>query len=311
MAIITHDGISSQGIFQEFFDYLAPKPYCTNFLGGLTIRPKALAVKHAYIQPNPITRLYWLVFDIDRAERFCFPNLSVPDANIEVVNPANNHQHLFYLIDPAVYTLRQARQAPLKLAADVDKCLTILLDADPGYGKLIAKNPLHERWVVHVWRSAPWELNKLLCFIPENLRRWKPKPSEMTGLGRNCELFEKTRHHAYSAWKRLNFARPDRLFDQVREIAGGINADFAAPLDERELLGIVRSITRWTTRHLTADGFQTWGDARRTRSIDTRRDRVEVLAAEAQALYASGKTHDQIALALGVNRSRISQLLNS
>jgi hypothetical protein len=32
MAIITHDGISSQGIFQEFFDYLALKPHCTKIL---------------------------------------------------------------------------------------------------------------------------------------------------------------------------------------------------------------------------------------------------------------------------------------
>ncbi|MDR3161898.1 MAG: replication initiation protein [Spirochaetaceae bacterium] len=41
--------------------------------------------------------------------------------------------------------LRLARRKPLKLAADVDKGLTRLLDADPGYGKLISKNPLSEK----------------------------------------------------------------------------------------------------------------------------------------------------------------------
>jgi hypothetical protein len=88
---------------------------------------------------------------------------------MEARNPENNHQHLFYMIDPAVYTLRQARRKPLELAADVDKGLTRLLDADPGYGKLISKNPLSAKWTVYIWHEKAWGLSELLDYIPDNV----------------------------------------------------------------------------------------------------------------------------------------------
>jgi hypothetical protein len=127
-------------LLEKFYNYLPPKPYCTEFLGSLKIRPKEQAAKDPYIQPNPITRAYWLVFDIDNDRPRYWPDeWHLPSPNMEARNPDNDHQHLFYMIDPAVYTLRQARRKPLELAADVDKGLTELLGADPGYGKLIAK----------------------------------------------------------------------------------------------------------------------------------------------------------------------------
>jgi hypothetical protein len=64
-------------------------------LGFLLIRPKSIAIRNAYIQPNPITRAYWLVFDIDSEwSRYWADEWDTPTPNIEIRNPANNHQHL-------------------------------------------------------------------------------------------------------------------------------------------------------------------------------------------------------------------------
>jgi hypothetical protein len=57
LPLIGEDGtLESLAMMRAFYEYLAPKPYCTNTLGCLLIRPKAIAIRNAYIQPNPITR---------------------------------------------------------------------------------------------------------------------------------------------------------------------------------------------------------------------------------------------------------------
>jgi hypothetical protein len=86
------------------------------------------------------------------------------------------------LAHAAVYTLRQARRKPLELAANVDKGFTRLLDADPGYGKLLAKNPLCEQWLRIIWHDKAWGLTELLDYISDRIRRWKPQPQETIGL---------------------------------------------------------------------------------------------------------------------------------
>jgi hypothetical protein len=235
------------GILNLFYDYLPPRPYCTESLGYLKIRPKSIAAKEAYIQPNPITRAYWLAFDIDSGQSRYWPEeWKMPTPNIEVRNPENNHQHLIYMIDPAVYTLRQARRKPLELAADVDRGLTRLLEADPGYGKLICKNPLSERWTVYVWHGRAWTLTELLDFIPENIRRWKTAGRDVSGLGRNCAVFDKARFFAYAEWKRMGFEYAGRLYDSVFSHAMNLNLAFNTPMLDRE----VRCIAKWTLPQL-------------------------------------------------------------
>jgi hypothetical protein len=177
-------------ILEQFYNYLPPRPYCTEFLEQLKIRPKAQAVKDPYIQPNPITRAYWMVFDVDSGQSRYWPDeWHVPTPNIEARNPENNHQHLFYMIDPAVYTLRQARRKPLELAADVDKGLTRLLDADPGYGKLISKNPLSKNWTVYIWHEHAWGLTELLDWIPDSIKNWRLLPL-LLPLGHRESIFK-------------------------------------------------------------------------------------------------------------------------
>jgi hypothetical protein len=269
-------------ILRSFYDALPPKPYCTDTLGFLLIRPKSIAVRNAYIQVNPITRAYWLVFDLDQSESRYWPDEPhTPLANIQVINPVNNHCHLFYLIDPAVYTLRQARRKPLELAADVDRGLTALLGADPGYGKLIAKNPLHDRWLLWVWHEKAWGLTELIDSIPRKfLEKKKAPPRETIGLGRNCMVFDTARKFAYSEWGRLKFADEGLLFERVHDFALNVNADFNVPMQPQEVKSITRSIWRWTVRHMDAAGSRAWHQAQNVKSVKVRRGRSEERAVE-------------------------------
>jgi hypothetical protein len=262
-------------ILQQFYGSLPPKPYCTDELGFLKIRPKAQAVKDAYIQPNPITRAYWMVFDIDSPQSRYWPDeWHMPTPNLEARNPENNHQHLFYMIDPAVYTLRQARRKPLELAADVDQGLTCLLEADPGYGKLIAKNPLSERWIVYIWHGLAWGLTELLEYIPERIKGQKRRSQDVIGLGRNCTVFDLAREYAYREWRRLHFRDADRLFEVVYDYGMNINQTFRVPMLAQEVRSIARSISRWTSRHMSAEGLRAWGEPGRQRSLQVRQTKA-------------------------------------
>jgi hypothetical protein len=281
LPLIGEDGtLESLAIMRAFYEYLAPKPYCTDTLGWLLIRPKAIAIRNAYIQPNPITRAYWLVFDIDSEQSRYWSDEDIPMPNIEVRNPENNHQHLFYQIDPAVYTLRQARRKPLELAADVDRGLTALLGADPGYGKLIAKNPFHRRWTVYVWHEKAWSLTELIDCIPDHLLKQKQPRRATIGLGRNCAVFDVARSFAYSEWRRLKFDDSVRLFECVYEFSMNVNVGFDVPMLPQEVKSIARSISKWTARHLAREGFDQWGDKRRARSITVRHTKSEERAME-------------------------------
>jgi hypothetical protein len=313
LPLVGEDGcLESLEIMRAFYDYLAPKPYCTDTLGFLLIRPKSIAVRTAYIQPNPITRAYWLVFDLDDEESRYWPDWPhLPIPNIEIRNPENNHQHLYYRIDPAVYTLRQARRKPLELAADVDRGLTALLGADAGYGKLLAKNPFSRRWTVYVWHEKAWTLTELLDWIPDRFLKRKPARRETIGLGRNCAVFDTARTFAYSEWRRLKFDDPVRLFERVYEFSLNVNADFTVPMLPQEVKSIARSIAKWTARHMTQAGLNEWGNERRERSISVRHTKSAERAAEAKALYAGGKTQKQIAAIMDISDSQVYRFLKS
>ena len=301
-------------ILDYFFDCLPSKPYCTDNLGVLNIRPKASACNYAYIQCNPISRCYWMIFDIDDSDyRNWIYEHSLPMPNIEIFNPVNGHQHLFYAIDPAIYTLRQARRKPLELAADVDRGLTVLLGADPGYGKLIAKNPLSTRWFGHIWHEHLWGLKELLAYIPRTILSRKRRAKEEVGLGRNCMTFEKARHFAYSEWRRLGFADYDRLFANVYSMALDFNTNFNPPMQSQEVKSIARSVSKWTARNHTAAEFVRWcsrqGVVGNLKSQKVRKLKSDERAAEAKALYASGKTQKQIAAMLGISERQIIRLI--
>jgi hypothetical protein len=252
-----------------------------------------------------------MIFDIDSGESCYWPDeWHIPTPNMEARNPANNHQHVFYMIDPAVYTLRQARRKPLELAADVDKGLTRLLNADSGYGKLISKNPLSDRWTVYIWHEKAWGLIELLDYIPDTIKSWKPKPKEVIGLGRNCTVFDEARIYAYAEWKRLKFDDQSRLMEAVFNFSMNINLSFNIPMLDKEVSCIARSISKWTARHMTAAGLREWHREQNRKSVIVRRARADSRAEELKIYYDShpGISRKELAGIFDVSEKTIQRL---
>jgi hypothetical protein len=266
LPLIGEDGrLESLEIMQSFYEYLASKPYCTDTLGFLLIRPKPIAIRNAYIQPNPITRAYWLVFD--------------------GVHPT----------------------------ADVDEGLTALLGADHGYGKLLAKNPFSSRWTVYIWHERAWGLTELLDRIPDRIKKRKAPVRETIGLGCNCAVFDAARVFAYSEWRRLKFADYERLFERVYEYAMNVNVDFTVPMLPKEVQCIVRSVSKWTARHMDKAGDRAWHQRQNAKSVKVRRGRSEERAIEIKLFKEQHPemSNRQIATIFEVNRSTIDRALRS
>jgi hypothetical protein len=310
-----YENVVNDEFLQLFFERLSPKPYCTDTLQtGLQIRPKATAATKVYVQPNPIHCVYWVVLDLDYAvEKYWYDEFPTPNLSIE--NIANGHQHIMYLLENPVYKLRQARQKPLALLADVERGLSIEFRADTNYGGLISKNPLHPQWLVHVWHTNPYTLGDLLVNVPQELRRRKnTKPKEEIGVGRNCALFDHTRKYAYNQAHKVRYDYQN-LYDKVLVCATEFNADFSPPLQDREVRCTTRSICRWTVRHMDGTGFSqvqsVRGKAGNRKSQIIHTARSQARAEEAKALYAEGKTQQQIGLMLGISERWVRQLLKS
>lgn len=258
-----------------FADTLPHKPYCTDTLGTLLIRPAMDAIKRRYIQPNGPNDLRWLVYDVDRPTAYYdWYDLRAPTPNIVVRNRENGHAHLLYGLEVPVYKQPSAQIKPLRYAAAIDVALTEKLQADPGYAGLICKNPVHPSWDVSVFEDESYSLGWLADNVDLSPFTDKRIHLPPVGLGRNCTLFEVTRRWAYSqrrspqGWLSVSF-----FIDAVTEYAAGYNIQTFAqnPLPWAEVKATGKSIGRWTWENMDEAGFRAWGENRRKASIRVRK----------------------------------------
>lgn len=224
------------------------RPYCTDELGaGVRIRDKATALAKRYIQVNPPATVGYLVFDIDReGGAFSWEQRNLPAPSWAAINPANGHAHLAYAIQAPVVRTDAARLKPLKFLAAIQGAMTAQLGADPGYSMLLTKNPLNPSWRVFSHDGAVYELHQLAEFVD---LKAKPRKREVTGLGRNCDLFDTLRRRAYrevfafreggcyETWARF-------ILDTGRKLN-----TYAQPLPDSEVKATAKSIAKWTWRH--------------------------------------------------------------
>lgn len=222
---------------------------------GVRLYAVAQAVKKAIIQHNWKHSLGWLVFDVDReTAAFDYQDKPIPPPNFIVVNPDNGHAHLFYGLETPVHRNSGSSQAAQKYAASIDIALTKALGADPGYSKLLSKNPLHDRWITLIVKSDLYDLDELASWLDLEPYKDRRKRLPAIGEGRNVTLFEKLRIWAYRA-RRRPFLSEEMFYDAVRQQAMIINAGFTPPLPHSEVRATVRSVARYTWRELSPEGF--------------------------------------------------------
>ena len=302
-----------------FREHLPRKPYYTDDFGtGLHIASREKAAKARYIQPNGPTQLRWLLYDVDRpGAALDWHDLNAPPPTIAVMNPRNGHAHLLYLLEEPVCKSPAGRSGPLRYAAAVDCALREKLDADRGYSGLICKNPLcPEAWGVTVWEGTPYGLGDLDSWVDLNAYQDKRKRLPDYGLGRNCNLFDKTRHWAYRAIRQGWPDDLERWFEAVHARAKGYNAQFEDPLPANEVKHTAWSIARYVHRNFSPEGFAEYVAKTHTPEIQAERGRKkgakkrEELMPRVRELAEEGMSQRQISKATGVPQKTVSRWLS-
>jgi hypothetical protein len=246
----------SNALQLDLFETLPNKPYCTDELGVTYIRPKSSAIKKKYLQVNQPKLVTYLVFDIDRQGGvLSWYDNDLPAPYWTSKNPENGHAHIAYRLKVPFCTSDIAHSEPIRYAAAIQSAMTERLKADRGFAGLLTKNPLHSHWQNEFWTEYEYTLDELADYL--DLKGHPLRGSEISGLGRNCELFDNTRQWAYRAIREYwapNYKRKwnAAVYDKVEST----NSQFNVPLPMSEVKAIAKSIANWTYREFTPEKFR-------------------------------------------------------
>lgn len=239
--------------------YRQTRPSATDDLSKGTYRqPRELALKRRYIQANPSALITSLVIDVDHDDallRAMDQTSGVPTPSYVAQSPTGR-AHVGYLLKAPVCRTDNARLEPMRFAARVEAGLVNALDADRGYAGFLTKNPIHEHW------DTVWGTDNLYTLkeLATDLWGWMPrtlprKAADNSGLGRNVALFNRVRLWSYSGVRRYWGDGPTVWGEVTHAYALAVNQEFTVPLDASEVAHLARSVSRWTWRNFTPEGF--------------------------------------------------------
>ena len=254
-----------------FNERLPNKPYFSDDLHfGVRIAGKERAILAKYIQFNQPHAMFWLGFDVDRAgAAIDWSDRDAPAPTLTISNPENGHAHLLYALETSIRTAPDGKMKPLKYAAAVENALRKKLGADVGYSGLICKNPNHGHWKIAVWQPELYTLDWLADSLDLNAANDKEIVADY-GLGRNCTLFDKTRKWAYRAI-RQGWPEYEQWLQACYERARGYNQNFISPLDDSEVMGIAKSISKWTIKIMNESAFYKYVSDTHSSEIQSKR----------------------------------------
>ena len=257
-----------------FNERLPNKPYFSDDLHfGVRIAGKERAILAKYIQFNQPHAMFWLGFDVDRlGAAIDWSDRNAPAPTLTITNPENGHAHLLYALKTSIRTAPDGKMKPLKYAAAVENALRKKLDADVGYSGLICKNPNHGYWKIAVWQPELYTLDWLADSLDLNAANDKEIVADY-GLGRNCTLFDKTRKWAYRAI-RQGWPEYEQWLQACYERGRAYNLQFPTPLDDGEVMGIAKSIAKWTVHHFSKESFDDYVKRTHSSEIQSVRGRV-------------------------------------
>lgn len=235
--------------------WLPSRPYAGDgFDQGVYQMDRERALTKSHVQTNPPALSNLLVVDIDHNDAVFRALHDRKDWRPTWVaeNPANGHAHAIWAIQEPVVRTEYGRRKPLAFAAAVTEGLRRSVDGDQSYSGFMMKNPVHDSWETFAGTDHLYALGELsqhledAGFMPP--REWRrSKRIKVSGLGRNCTLFETARTWAYREI-RNHWGDPGGLAEAIELAALQINVDeFADPLPSSEVIACARSISRWIT----------------------------------------------------------------
>ena len=242
---------------------LPKKPWCTDDKeAGLQVKPLARALAKRYLQFNPPHAVFWIVLDVDAPialadtekpseQMLAILDGQIPTPNFMVVNRENGHAHAFYALETAVAKGEHASQKALRYVAAIEAALIRTMGSDACYSGLVAKNPHHNHWRLVEFRHEAYTLAEL----HEGLDLKGPSKSRLRreaigqGLGRNCDLFDRLRYHAYKMVEMYREDANEALWQRYIQGKAEDYNDFPQPLDAKEVRHVAKSVARWTWMH--------------------------------------------------------------
>lgn len=239
--------------FEEiFYDRLSPSPYCTDdFKFGIKIRNKKSAINFKNIQHNSPSRISAIVFDLDFEDSaHKWEDSNLPQPTWIAINPKNAHAHVGYMLKTPVYNGKNASQKALNYLKSINNTYAQKLDSDVNYGGLLTKNPIHSSWN-SIISGKLYELGDLAEYVDLKII---PKKQENI-LGRNCELFNNLRQHAYRIY--FDYMNDiDKFSDVMKIYANSLNYTFQKPLGKNELDAVVKSVCKWIVKNFNPYNFR-------------------------------------------------------
>ena len=152
--------------------------------------------------------------------------------------------HAAWALAVPVHRYPGARSRPLELFGRVSEYYTLELGGDPGYGGVLAHNPISSVYETHFMYPGGWSLEELADPIPAGWRRpSRAKRAKLeSATERNVTLFQELCHFA---------GRLGRSVYDIEREADRINASFLPllpPLGTNEVRGVINSVLRYRAR---------------------------------------------------------------
>jgi hypothetical protein len=238
------------------------KPYCSQDLTHLSIRPKAVALQYPYIQANDPFNVGCLPFDLDLGwdSANSWNHTDSTEPNLIVQNSENGHCHYLYFLKTPVWCRHSGRDAPEAYLNAIRAAMTAKLHADHRYAGLICKNPFNSQWRTLELHHSLFSLDDLAKNLDLSQ---KPEPrtarqlENVTINGRNDRLFTMLRFFAYSQVPQyrdkiasLGRQQAFALWNKyIHHEADNINREFPNGLALNEVRSTAKSVSQWVWKH--------------------------------------------------------------
>ena len=246
--------------------YKPRKPLCgPSKTGPYRRRKRSAALSSApYIETNPACIQSLIITDVDAGDVAGLPQLvGLPPESWAVrTRNAVGSGHIGYALATPVVLTDAAHRRPINLLARVEWGIRDVLGGDAAYAGRIMKNPVSPG----VFQDTLWPQDEI--FPTYTLRELAsalsdlgalPSPGDprprASGVGRNVDLFDRTRTWAYRAIKRYWSGNFSEWSEVVHAKAAILNLDLERegrePLPDREILHLSRSISKWVWSKFT------------------------------------------------------------
>lgn len=250
--------------------YRPRRPLCgPSKSGPYRRRERSAALSSApYIEVNPLCVQSLIITDVDAGDVAGLPQLvGLPPESWAVrTRNAVGSGHIGYALASPVVLTDAAHRRPINLLARVEYGIRDVLGGDMSYAGRIMKNPLSPgAFQDTLWPQdvifptyALRELASSLADLGALPSPGDPRPRQ-SGVGRNVDIFDRTRTWAYRAIKRYWSDGAATWDEVVHAKATILNLDLERegrePLPDREIWHLSRSISKWTWQKFSPEAF--------------------------------------------------------